>query len=360
MPDPVETERIRRELDIELRRAQPGDQTFLFETCTVRSGPHKWKTGRLMRVLDPETDRLVKTELRLQAFHVRNGSIFSGMKPEYQWFCEDEEIDILRTFLTEHHDSGRYVLIEKSGGIGEILDVVTGSAVDAADIVRLIQEVHQTPELASKLAETSVGGLLSRSIELERRRHALCRLRRLVEDPSSNEHTIHQELKGQSWIFGGNFVGEVARRQLFTGGILDIPLIRGDGSLHVVELKQAHIPKLVISHRTGHIVGSDINEGVGQIQTYLRSLDEKRAHILADFKVDARRAQATVLIGDTRRTTRASREIALETIRTYNSHLSRIEVMTYDQLLESADRAVEFASARQEEESEPSSPRNEG
>jgi hypothetical protein len=183
----------------------------------------------------------------------------------------------------------------------------------------------------------------------------------MIENPASTERDdIHPQLKKMVWIFGGRYVGESRRRQLTTGDVLDIPLLRPDGSLHVVELKGANIPGLARRYRgpseplvTGRgreeiplIVGTAVHEAVGQAMNYLCHLDEVRAHILAKFKIDTRRASATVLIGHPAfvQGNLTNEEIA-STLRTYNSHLSRIEVMHYADLLDNGERYLALAAS---------------
>src|SRR4051794_28984994 len=67
-------------------------------------------------------------------------------------------------------------------------------------------------------------------------------------------------LKDHLWIFGGKFVGKYIRRSLVVGEQLDFPLLRPDGSLHLVEIKTARLPRLVKEYRNKLIVGNDINE----------------------------------------------------------------------------------------------------
>ncbi|MFP1624184.1 Shedu anti-phage system protein SduA domain-containing protein [Streptomyces sp. 5K101] len=192
-------------------------------------------------------------------------------------------------------------------------------------------------------------GMLAQLLELRARQTGLAALRTVVEDPDSPESALHACLKNQEWIFGGAYVAELARRQYTPETILDIPLLRGDGSLHVVELKRANIKDLV-TRRSGHLMlGAAAHRAVSQAQNYLRAMDENRPSILAEHGVDTRRASATVVIGHPQYVTGGvtSREIA-ETLRTYNAHQTRIEVITYEVLLNSASRMLALSSARQD------------
>ncbi|OMI38989.1 Shedu anti-phage system protein SduA domain-containing protein [Streptomyces sparsogenes] len=208
-----------------------------------------------------------------------------------------------------------------------------------------------SPEAASLLEDllsAPDAGLLAQLVELRARRASLEALRTVVDDPTSSEEALHACLKNQEWIFGGAYVGELLRRQYAPDTILDIPLLRGDGSLHVVELKRANIKNLVV-RRSGHLMlGARVHHAVSQAQDYLRALDENRPEILADYGIDTRRASATVVIGHPRyqRAGCSPREAA-ETLRTYNTHCARIEVITYETLLDSAARMLALSSAHQ-------------
>ncbi|MET8982984.1 Shedu anti-phage system protein SduA domain-containing protein [Streptomyces sp. NPDC004539] len=207
----------------------------------------------------------------------------------------------------------------------------------------------ETAELLTDILADADTELLAQVLALKARRTALEALRVVVDDPNSSEGALHDQLKDQEWIFGGAYVAELARRQYTPDTILDIPLLRADGSLHVVELKRADIEKLVI-RRSGHLMlGAPPHQAVSQAQNYLRTLDENRRAILAKHGVDTRRASATVVIGHSRYVTGGitPQEVA-ETLRTYNAHASRIEVITYETLLDSAARMLALSSARQE------------
>ncbi|MET8829065.1 Shedu anti-phage system protein SduA domain-containing protein [Streptomyces sp. NPDC004610] len=207
--------------------------------------------------------------------------------------------------------------------------------------------------MSDVLADVDVA-MLAQLLELRSRQVGLAALRTAVEDPDSSESALHGCLKNQEWIFGGAFVAELARQQYTPDTILDIPLLPGDGSLHVVELKRANIKDLVI-RRSGHLMlGAPAHHAVSQAQNYLRALDENRPSILAEHGVDTRRASATVVIGHPRYVTGdvTTHEIA-ETLRTYNTHQARIEVITYETLLDSASRMLALSSAWQDSAPDP-------
>jgi hypothetical protein len=220
----------------------------------------------------------------------------------------------------------------------------TGRDSERADIEgvrRLARAAERDPAIAQSLAQIDEAQALAAIVQHARRREDIVALRRIVEDPRSKEGDLQHALEAMLWVFGGEFLSSRARRSLTTQDQLDLSLIRPDGSLHGVELKLANIPKLVKKHRNHFIVDSPVNEAVGQAGNYLRSLDEHYAHIRLERGIDCRRTSMTVVIGCARfceATTEA--HVIAETIRTYNSHLSRIRVVTYDDLLASAEQSL--------------------
>ncbi|GAA2967984.1 Shedu anti-phage system protein SduA domain-containing protein [Actinokineospora diospyrosa] len=142
-------------------------------------------------------------------------------------------------------------------------------------------------------------------------------------------------------MFGGEFAGEAVRRRLVDTIEVDIPWLRPDGVLHVVELKRADVP-VVRRHRNGTIVTTAVNEAVGQAMTYLTLLDEQRAAVLEEFGIDTRRAGASVVVGHPDFQADFTAAEIHQTMRIFNSHLSRVEVITYGQLLDRAERVLDL------------------
>ncbi|NQX22674.1 DUF4263 domain-containing protein [Curtobacterium sp. VKM Ac-2852] len=101
------------------------------------------------------------------------------------------------------------------------------------------------------------------------------------------------------------------------------------------------MPALIKKYRNHYIVGSEVHDAVGQAMNYLRSFDESAPMISQDFGVDVRRSSATVVIGHGDFVAgEASRKDVSTTLRTYNSHLSRVQVITFDDHIDGARAAL--------------------
>ncbi|WHT17853.1 DUF4263 domain-containing protein [Crossiella sp. CA-258035] len=192
-----------------------------------------------------------------------------------------------------------------------------------------------------RLLEQGNAAELLSAIQLHVRRDQLAAVREAVRKPGGLERDIQAALSNAWWMFGGEFVGEALRRRLVDTIELDIPLLQPDGVLHVVELKLADVP-VVRRHRNGLIVAAVVHEAVGQTMNYLTLLDERRADLLAEFGIDTRRASATVVVGSPDFQQDLTAAKIHETLRIFNSHLSRVEVITYQQLLDRAERVLDL------------------
>ncbi|MEV8547907.1 Shedu anti-phage system protein SduA domain-containing protein [Streptomyces sp. NPDC051572] len=206
----------------------------------------------------------------------------------------------------------------------------------------LLGIVQRAPRALDALGALDEAQALAALLQLARRRAGLAELRQVAEDPHALERDLQRVLQGQFWIFGGQFAGEAARRRLVPGDEVDIPLIRGDGTLQIVEIKRSMaLPgSLVKRHRNGWVPSAQVHDAVSQAINYLVHLDEHRLHIREEFGLETRRARALVLIGHPAAQPGIPEDTINEVLRTANSHLGRIEVLTYKELLDNAERAL--------------------
>jgi hypothetical protein len=214
---------------------------------------------------------------------------------------------------------------------GELLDRrITVVAEEGTDGAEEIGELARNADL-----HTIFDG-----IEVQRRRDALALLNSTALNPHAVEADLQRALGKNPWIFGGRFVDLATRRLFAPGTEIDLPLLRPDGVLHVVEIKRANTK--VVTHQRGRLIPSaEVHRAVEQVMNYFVSLDERREEVWKKWGIDVRRCQATVVIGHSRHTKEDPRAVH-EALRVYNSHLSRIEVITYQELIATAGQAVDF------------------
>ena len=85
---------------------------------------------------------------------------------------------------------------------------------------------------------------------------------------------------------------------------------------------------------------AEVHNAVGQAVNYLVGLDENRLRIQEEFGIETRRASALVLIGHPAAQPSVPEALVNETLRTLNTHISRVEVLTYKELIENAERSL--------------------
>ncbi|MEV5612385.1 Shedu immune nuclease family protein [Streptomyces sp. NPDC052225] len=238
---------------------------------------------------------------------------------------------------------GRYVIPRGMAETALWLErVLRGNRIDIEDPAQAAREIVTSPEALALLAADDKGRLLLRAAELRQRSADVAALRRVVEDPGASEHDLQKAVQGQPWIFGGRYVGEAAQRRLVPGDEVDIPLLRADGSLHIVELKRAMSLRkpLVKRYRNAWVPTAEVHDAVGQAVNYLVGLDENRERIREEFGIETRRAGAIVLIGHPWLQPDVPEVEISEALRTFNTHVARVEVLTYKELLDNAERSL--------------------
>lgn len=327
----------------------PGLQRI--ETAYLKEGPKTWKTASLLWFgKSPET--ISHVEFRGRDWS-RSGDDWTEAE-ERRWSCRDAEVDALREFLTaELPGIGEYSLVSADGALGGLLKHIREARVGPGLIAALVEELTEQVELVATLDEIESVQLLGMAFNLRRQREVTERFERLVRNPASTEPQLQAVLEDNWWLLGGNYVARVDRRHLTLVDQFDIPLLRADGVLHVIELKRANVRGAVRRHRQHCIVGPEVNSAVGQAANYLRSVDEQRHLIAVEHEIECRRSFASVIVGYPAHNAQSDVTAAefREAIRTYNSHLSRIEVITYEDLIVTARNTIRSLEARVEDDS---------
>ena len=338
----IDREAAAAELEVRLQTdfTQPG--MLRAETAVVRKGPKVYKTASILSFGDPSTGELKKRELRVHSYAARaTGSGFEFGEPTNTWACEDDEIAKVQALLDQEFSrSGRYRLVSGAPEFETLLRQVTSGAVAAEAMLTLLAAVQGVAGLAEVVTGSPDAQLFAGLVDLHRQRKGLEALRATVDTASSTEADFQRILREHWRLFGGRYLGQADRRKITVLDEVDLPLLRTDGVLHVVELKRACIARLVIDHRNHVVTGPEVHLATSQAMSYLRSLDESRAIIKTELGIDCRRAFATIVIGHPQYVEGYSDDQVSEAIRTYNSHLTRLEVITYKDLIDGAERVL--------------------
>ena len=326
--------------------------------AVIKRGRDVIKTIILTNYGDRSSGEVKKRELRFRTHENRRGQQpdYDEPDPKTTWWCEGKEIERVLAFLQSNvARTGRYRIVDTDSSAGIILDLLQSSDSGSEELVNAILQYGDPKNLIELLSASDRGSSIAQLAVIEKRRQLIRDLQILIRNPHATETQIQRLIGKSYWIFGGRYVGIADRRDLIPLDQHDIPLLGADGTLHIVELKGPCIQRLIRRYRNHWIVGNEINEAVGQATNYIRGLDELgtplSSHYLNEFgrKYDMRRVFATVVIGHPGQVSevgpngkKPDEETVQHTIRSYNSHLSRIEVRTYKDLADAAERALIF------------------
>ncbi|MDX2694378.1 DUF4263 domain-containing protein [Streptomyces ipomoeae] len=346
---------------------------LLEEARGTAAGAGEWNVVRMLQdsldyaqglILRPDFDERYRLTRDGKRDRISLDYLAKTMWVTHRWMVEEG-----RDYLAEHPDAGMAEFLEHFRAQGEdalfmeapedrpgrwviprgraetalwLERILRDGRIDIEDPALAARDIVTSPETLALLAADDKGQLIIQAAELRRRATGLEELRAVVEDPNALERDLQRALEGQHWIFGGRFVGEAAQRRLVPGDEVDIPLIRGDGALRIVELKRAMGLRepLVTRHRNAWVPAAQVHRAVSQAVNYLVGLDEDRSRIRDEFGIETRRAGALVLIGHPALHPDVPEEEITEALRTFNAHMSRVEVLTYKELLDNARRSL--------------------
>jgi hypothetical protein len=218
-------------------------------------------------------------------------------------------------------------------------------------LLAVLNALAANDDLLGALKDSPVAALLASAVEVHRHRAAIKELDDLVATAGTTEPKLQRLLDKEWWVFGGRYVKKLDRRHFNALDEVDFMLVRADGGAHVIELKRADVAKVVVPHRNHFSVGADVNLAVNQAMNYLTEMDRQQDYLSNTFDIDCHRVHATVIIGhpDHNNVDGVDAEVFHQTIRSFNSHLSRVEVISYADLVASASNDVESLAARVEQ-----------
>lgn len=214
------------------------------------------------------------------------------------------------------------------------------SNVSQAEIlIQLLNDAQGNSEVLGqlvKLAKQNPGSvkLAAALLNLARYSEAIAELESLIVG-NALEHEFQKLLEANSWMFGGEYSAREERRQYTRDENADFMMRRTvDDYLELLEIKRPITQTLFnldTSHRS-HYPSSDLSKVVGQVIGYLDIIDADRYRIQQVDGVNINKLRSKIIIG------RDHDEAQVNALRMYNSHLHRIEVLTFDQLVRTAKR----------------------
>ena len=159
----------------------------------------------------------------------------------------------------------------------------------------------------------------------------------LVATSDVSEQDLQRILGQHPWLFGSEYSELLIRRNWTRDDRLDFMLRRtADDYLEIVEIKTP-IPQPLFRYDPSHdsyAPSAPLSAAIGQVVRYIEEVERQRDAILAKDGCDPLKIRARLIIG------KDGDEKQQAALRSFNGHLHRIEVLTFDQLLRFADRVL--------------------
>lgn len=321
-------------------------------TSTIRDGPQSYVYATLFEIIDPATGSQHHWCLKIDSCK-RSKRLGWSFKPDKSLQIEgalslEKLVNLIKAAVGGHlsQPTGNFQLIPEGQlqSIRELLRFTRGT--DGAKRIQLVQMLLREldpnaigPSEWLKIFEGGGGGVrqtiavAARLVEYKQVRQNLVNL--IVAN--SPEGPIQNLLKSNPWLFGSEYSELLARRTWTRDNRLDFMLRRTvDNYLEIIEIKTPFADPLLKYDQShdSYAPGSDLSRALGQVIRYIEEVERDRDSILAKDSYDTLKVRARIIIG------RDGEPEMMAALRNLNSHLHRIEVLTFDQLLRIADRVL--------------------
>ncbi|KAA0206032.1 DUF4263 domain-containing protein [Candidatus Uhrbacteria bacterium] len=317
----------------------------------LSKGPRSMKSAKLTEIVSG--GELHHRELRIES-HERKGGLWSTVDKRSVGLTDrdPDEVTPLKSFLdafmsgTLPDAPGQYRIIPKDAHerlVQIARDIPSLELSGKIQVLKVVAEglarSKETQDALQARIEAGDGGVFldfAAAVKLADYSSALARFQEMLGDETLTEPRYQEFLTGQAWMFGTEYSELLDRRVWVRDDQADFMLRRtADGYLEILEIKRptADLFRYDKSH-DAWVPAADLSEAIGQVMKYIEEIDKQRNAIRADDDEDPLKIRARVVMG------RDGDEHAQAALRNLNSHLHRIEVLTYDQLFRMAERVV--------------------
>lgn len=322
----------------------------------LKDGPRAYRIATVFEIMDPKRHALHHLSLRLDSFEKTKQAWKA--KPEKSIQIDGEKpneikalYEFLSVILSGHYpdcagdfrviDSDKYKAFENiaslipnlSGGrkvelVKKLLESIESSDVDPDLFIDAFK--HSSPEAVKYI------GVAARFVQYK---SAFAHLERLIRSLDERETRYQNHLKENLWIFGSEYSEILERRKWTRDDNLDFMLRRTvDNYLEIIEIKTPATMPLFNYDKShdSYYASAKLSMVIGQVYRYIEEVERNRDSIISQDKIDPLKIRARVIVGVD------GSEAEQAALRIMNSHLHRVEIVTYDQLLRVAKRTLDI------------------
>lgn len=342
------------ELKVRIRKSYKNPNVGKIHQVVLKDGARILRLATLLEIINPKTGSLHHYSLKIDSIDRRKSGWF--YKPEKSVRLDGgspDEIENLYKFLGSILEGSLATQIGDLHIIGsedydklkKLIDVLPKLA--SSDKIELLKAILPHIDVEKSCIEDFVKafqntsadtvlylGVASKIIEF---RKANKYLTDLVEDAASSENDIQKHLEENPWMFGSEYSELLDRRAWTRDDRLDFMLRRTvDNFLEVVEIKTPFKEPLLLHDKShdSYYPSAKLSTVLGQVMRYIEEIERDRDSIRSKDRCDTLKIRARIIIG------RDGSEEQQMALRNLNSHLHRIEVITFDQLLRISGRVL--------------------
>jgi hypothetical protein len=275
-------------------------------------------------------------------------------RPTTIWIDDDgdDEISHLRDFLAVVRDqippeTGTYLIVrlgeaeDQLSALRQLIHVASATGKTQA-LVQAIHAVSGDSDALERLAHFAAANLhaaeiATATLNIARYSQALGELERLV-DANALEADFQQHLSAHHWLFGTEYTELLDLRRATRDEQQDFIVRRTtDNYIEIVEIKTPLEGQPLFNVDRSHdsyYASAPLARVVGQVIKYIEKLESNRYMLLREDGLDTNKIRVKIVIG------RNGDENQQEALRNYNGHLHRIEIITFDQLVNIGRRTL--------------------
>lgn len=342
--------------EVEVKHEEKDNLTHLAH-FPIKSGPRTFKSVNVFQVNASESGKKVVSfwKSRLSSERTLN------VEEETQFKCQPDELEKLISVLDSMEDvvdleRGEHIYLKKDSPSSDAAIAAVNSIKDTEsdefeDI--LLAMLESIGELESEFED--IGSKIDDSIEnllkaenvlgYARTKHTVSEFEELIERNES-EYEYQKFLEENPWLFGNKYLSKSDVRKLTRDEEVDFCLETVDGYYDIFEIKKPdHTVMVEDSSHDNYYASSELSKSVSQVENYINHIDKSHDEILARDSLNVLRPRGNIVIGSDLSNDER------EGLRIYNNHLSRIRVLTYDEMVEMGYRLCNIYDSNSDSES---------
>ncbi len=324
------------------------------EQTVLKEGPRAFRLATLFEIMNPESGDIHHYSLKIDSINRMKSGWF--YKPEKSVSLEGQdpnEIERLFRFLRAHLEGklsgakGDLHIIgsEEYEKLERLVDLIPNlSSPDMVELVRIIiPRIKDASDYMPKFIEAFESAdpetldHVSVATCFVKHKQAYDELKLLVESDNTTESKFQDLLANNPWMFGSEYSELLDRRTWTRDDNLDFMLRRtSDNYLEIIEIKTPFDEPLFLYDKShdSYYPSSKLSPVLGQVIRYISEIERSRDSILSKDECDTLKMRARIIAG------KDGSAKHQEALRNFNSHLHRIEVITFNQLVRIAGRVL--------------------